>query len=69
MQSKRTCQPPDWWKLFQAEADAAGVSLSSWMGTACLDYVAIQSRLGRLKVAKLSDRPLASRPPKNGGVK
>ena len=68
MQSKRICQPPDWWALFQSEADRAGVSLSSWMGTACLNEMR-SHKSGQAKVAKLSLRPLASRPPKNGGVK
>tara|TARA_R110000868_G_scaffold84519_10_gene238239 strand:+ start:472 stop:723 length:252 start_codon:yes stop_codon:yes gene_type:complete len=64
MQSKRICQPPDWWDLFQSEADAAGVSLSALMGTAGIYYIANQGRNGKAKVAKLSQRPLASRPPK-----
>ena len=68
MQSKRITQPPDWWTAFQAEADFAGVSLSSWMGTACL-MRATKTKPGRAEVAKLSDRPAAHRPKKNGGVK
>jgi len=64
--SKKTIlQPPDWWDAFQAEADAAGLSLSAWIGEACIG--AIPSRR-KTKVANLSERPLASRPKKNGGV-
>ena len=68
MQSKRICQPPDWWDAFQAEADFAGVSLSSWMGTACLNEMRATTK-GQAKVNKLSKRPLASRPPKKRGAK
>lgn len=68
MQSKRICQPPDWWDAFQDEADRAGVSLSSWMGAACLNTMRSTTK-GQAKVNKLSLRPLASRPPKIGGAK
>jgi hypothetical protein len=65
--SKKTIsQPPDWWDAFQAEADAAGVSLSAWMGDACLFSIGMQSKFGKTIVANLSERPLASRPRKNG---
>lgn len=66
--SKKTIiQPPDWWDAFQAEADAAGLSLSAWIGDACLFAIGAQSK-GKTKVGKLSERPLASRPKKNGGA-
>ena len=61
---KRISQPDDWWEAFQTEADAAGMSLSAWMGDACLDSILRQGRRGDAKVNKLSERPLASRPPK-----
>ncbi len=68
MQSKNITQPPDWWDAFQNEADRAGVSLSSWIGDACLVAIGM-GKSGKTKVGKLSDRPLASRPPKNEGAK
>ena len=55
---KTISQPPDWWAAFQAEADAAGLSLSAWIGEACV------KRVTAAKIAKLSARPLASRPRK-----
>jgi len=61
---KTICQPPDWWDAFQAQADAAGLSLSAWIGEACLFAIGAQSK-GKTKVGKLSERPLASRPKKN----
>ena len=60
---KTISQPPDWWTAFQAEADADGLSLSAWIGAACV------KRVTAAKIAKLSARPLASRPKKNAGVK
>ena len=63
MQSKNITQPPDWWDAFQNEADRAGISLSSWMGACCLNEMQ-STKSGQAKVAKLSARPLASRPPK-----
>jgi hypothetical protein len=64
---KTISQPPDWWDAFQYEADAAGLSLSAWIGDACLFAIGAQHK-GKTKVGKLSNRPLASRPKKNGGV-
>ena len=68
MSSKNITQPEDWWDAFRYEADAAEMSLSAWMGECCLNEIRSQTK-GQSKVKKLSDRPLASRPPKNGGVK
>ena len=68
MPSKNITQPEDWWDAFQYEADAAGLSLSAWIGECCLNQIRSQTK-GHSKVKKLSDRPLASRPPKNGGAK
>jgi hypothetical protein len=61
---KTIVQPPDWWAAFQAEADAAGVSLSAWIGDACLLAIGAQGK-GKTKIGKLSNRPPASRPKKN----
>jgi len=57
---KTISQPPDWWAAFQAEADKYEMSLSAWIGMACF------RQLPAAKIAKLSARPLASRPPKHG---
>jgi len=59
---KTISQPPDWWAAFQAEADKCELSLSAWIGFCC------RNRLPAAKIAKLSARPLASRPRKNGGA-
>lgn len=55
---KNITQPPDWWEAFESEAEKAGVSLSEWIGEACL------SRLPNSVKKKLSERPPANRPKK-----
>ena len=64
---KTISQPPDWWTAFQSEADAAGLSLSAWIGKACIGAIK-RRKSGPENVAKLSARPLASRPKKNVGA-
>jgi hypothetical protein len=59
---KTIIQPPDWWTAFQSEADAAGLSLSAWIGEACISAIPARRKT---KVANLSARPLASRPKKS----
>jgi hypothetical protein len=55
---KNITQPPDWWQVFEDEAKKADVSLSEWIGEACLQ------RLPNKVRKKLSERPPANRPPK-----
>jgi hypothetical protein len=55
---KNITQPPDWWQVFEGEAKKAGVSLSEWIGEACLQ------RLPNKVRKQLSERPPANRPPK-----
>lgn len=62
---KTILQPPDWWAAFQCEADAAGLSLSAWIGEACRQAIPARRKT---KLANLSERPLASRPKKNRGA-
>lgn len=55
---KNITQPPDWWKVFENEAKKAGVSLSEWIGEACIERLPVKVR------KQLSDRPPANRPKK-----
>ena len=55
---KNITQPPDWWAVFEAEAKKAGVSLSEWIGEACMERLPVKIR------KQLSDRPPANRPKK-----
>lgn len=50
---KNITQPADWWAAFQRAANAAGMSLSEWMGEQCRKS---------LKKEKLSERKPAHRP-------
>lgn len=51
-------QPPDWWEAFENEAEKAGVSLSEWIGFACMERLPNKIR------KTLSPRPPANRPKK-----
>lgn len=55
---KNITQPPDWWLVFESEAKKAGMSLSEWIGEACVQ------RLPNKERKKLSERPPANRPKK-----
>jgi hypothetical protein len=55
---KNITQPPDWWAAFESQAEKDGVSLSEWIGEACLD------KLPNQLSQKLSPRPPANRPKK-----
>ena len=51
-------EPSDWWEAFEAAATASGMTLSAWMGDACV------KQLPKTVAKKLSPRPPASRPKK-----
>lgn len=51
-------QPPDWWEAFENDAKAAGMSLSEWIGFACMERLPNKIR------KTLSPRPPANRPKK-----
>jgi hypothetical protein len=51
-------QPADWWVAIEAAAQAAGVTVSEWIGEACRKRLSVSVRRG------LSPRPEANRPKK-----
>jgi hypothetical protein len=59
-QRRTILQPADWWPVIEAEAKLEGMSLSEFMGARTLSTIQAE------KTARLSARPLASRPRKNG---
>jgi hypothetical protein len=61
-QRRTILQPADWWPVIEAEAKLEGMSLSEFMGARTLSTIQAE------KTARLSTRPLASRPKKNGGA-
>ena len=55
---KNITQPADWWAAFEEAAKAEGLTLSAWVGQACVFQLSAKKRL------KLTERPPANRPPK-----
>lgn len=50
-------QPKEWWAVFEAEAEKAGMCLSEWMGKRCIEG-------GKKLKVKLPERTTRGRPVK-----